>query len=171
MDAAIYRHFSKSGELLYIGYSANPMRRNQQHSSYASWFKEVHQITIEWFDTHEDALNAEMIAIKIERPRENIVGMSDDDFIKSAKKRSAWRRTRVFKPHPQLDALQEKFKLGPYQWICRSQAADIRAINEIRESGRLLTTREVDVLKSMLKTSYVCLKNIGIPRSHKDAGK
>jgi hypothetical protein len=69
---ALYRHWSAQGELLYVGISMSAAARTAQHSKSARWFEQVHSITVEFFDTREEASAAERIAIVTERPRFNV---------------------------------------------------------------------------------------------------
>ncbi len=68
---AVYRHFDQSGQLLYVGLSVNVAARTSAHSSGAEWFGSVARVDIENHPTREDALNAEAVAIVIEKPRHN----------------------------------------------------------------------------------------------------
>lgn len=70
--AAVYRLYSKSGELLYVGISDKPTRRWTQHEARKPWYPEVHASTVEWHPTREAALSYERRAIRIERPRYNV---------------------------------------------------------------------------------------------------
>lgn len=74
MRTQLYRHFNAAGELLYVGISINAARRSKEHNK-SSWFGEVSRIEIEWFETRESALKAEISMIRTEKPKYNIVGM------------------------------------------------------------------------------------------------
>jgi excinuclease UvrABC nuclease subunit len=71
---AVYRHFSPDGELLYVGHSVDPLRRSSEHMN--NWFyrQEIATIKIEWYKTHEEAVEAELLAIKKEQPKYNVAG-------------------------------------------------------------------------------------------------
>jgi hypothetical protein len=69
----LYRHYDPSGDLLYVGISLEPLRRQKRHSEKAAWRNMICQIVIEPFATREDALAAERLAIRIEFPRFNDV--------------------------------------------------------------------------------------------------
>jgi excinuclease UvrABC nuclease subunit len=73
MKYALYRHFDKDEKLLYVGMSGFVFDRNNQHR-YSSWYDEIKTITIEKFDSKEDALRAETDAISRENPVYNIMG-------------------------------------------------------------------------------------------------
>ena len=72
MKTSLYRHFDKEGNLLYVGISLNALTRLGQHSAYSTWYKSIANVTIEHFETREDALHAETKAIIKEKPAHNI---------------------------------------------------------------------------------------------------
>jgi len=65
---ALYRHFNKDGELLYVGISLRAAERLRQHIDGSCWRYEIASVTVEWFDTRDAALDAERLAIKSEAP-------------------------------------------------------------------------------------------------------
>jgi hypothetical protein len=67
----LYRHYDPSGELLYVGVSLVPLRRQDQHIKGAAWRDMICRIVIEPFQTREEALAAEEIAIRTEYPKFN----------------------------------------------------------------------------------------------------
>jgi hypothetical protein len=69
--AELYRHFDADGNLLYVGASLRSMARLSEHSS-APWFASITRVTVERFNTRDDALRAERQAIAQENPRHNI---------------------------------------------------------------------------------------------------
>lgn len=77
METALYRHFDKDGVLLYIGISLNPFNRLNQHFIVSEWVTEITDIKIEWYDTREEAVEAERQAIKMEKnPCSTIMGFA-----------------------------------------------------------------------------------------------
>lgn len=72
MKTALYRHFDASGELLYVGISLSAVQRLAQHRQTAQWFDRIARIDIEWHDSREQALAAEIQAIMHEQPKCNI---------------------------------------------------------------------------------------------------
>lgn len=70
---SVYRHFSNSGELLYVGISTNPFRRLEEHKHRSKWFDLVSLVTIEHCKTRQQAVVAEAKAIKQEKPKYNIM--------------------------------------------------------------------------------------------------
>lgn len=74
LPTAVYRHFNRDGELLYVGVSLNAISRLDQHAKGSHWSRDIASVTIEWFDSTTDALKAEQKAIDDERPMHNIRG-------------------------------------------------------------------------------------------------
>lgn len=72
MSAVVYRFYSATPELLYVGVSANFGQRLTGHNSRAPWFSDTRTVTIEHFATAQDAKAAEREAIVTERPLHNI---------------------------------------------------------------------------------------------------
>jgi len=71
-DTALYRHFDKDGHLLYVGISLSHVARLVDHRNNAHWYKDIAQVTIQWYPTRAEAENAEGKAIVIENPKHNI---------------------------------------------------------------------------------------------------
>lgn len=70
---ALYRHFDAANELLYVGISLSVAHRLSQHMRGSRWSGQIARVTVEHFATRDDALQAEERAIKVERPRFNVV--------------------------------------------------------------------------------------------------
>lgn len=75
----LYRMFDANQELLYVGLTKDPSARFKQHSQSKDWFLEVAAITVEHFATREELTAAEILAIRSECPRHNIVHNDGDD--------------------------------------------------------------------------------------------
>jgi len=67
----LYRHYSATGELLYVGISVNVFHRTASHEALSRWFKDVRRIEVENFPGRTEALEAEAAAIKSEQPKYN----------------------------------------------------------------------------------------------------
>ena len=65
---SIYRHFDGTGRLLYVGCASNPVKRTYGHKAMSEWFRDVRTIRIEYWDTKEQALEAERRAVASEGP-------------------------------------------------------------------------------------------------------
>lgn len=75
-DAAahvLYRFFSKTGQLLYVGITMNPPERFKAHRQEKAWWGQVAGITCESYDNRSDLMAAERRAIQVERPKHNVV--------------------------------------------------------------------------------------------------
>jgi hypothetical protein len=70
---ALYRYFNDVDRLLYVGVAVELERRHYQHSINSHWWRRVVTRSVEWYDSRDLALAAEMDAIQSERPTENFV--------------------------------------------------------------------------------------------------
>ena len=71
MLTALYRHFSSTNQLLYIGVTYNPEMRDRTHRQASSWWPQVTHITVTHFPTRLQAEAAERHAIASEHPLHN----------------------------------------------------------------------------------------------------
>lgn len=69
----LYRMFTKTRELLYVGISVDVGMRFGQHADDKPWWAEVNSIELEHHDSRAAALAAERTAIIAERPVHNVV--------------------------------------------------------------------------------------------------
>lgn len=69
---ALYRYFNSDDALLYVGISSRLTDRVKRHSIGSDFFSQSVRMTIEWFDTRDEAIDAEIIAIKSEEPIFNV---------------------------------------------------------------------------------------------------
>jgi predicted GIY-YIG superfamily endonuclease len=69
----VYRMFGASGQLLYVGVTADLATRLGSHAE-KRWFPLVAEIRLEWFPDRAAAEAAERRAIQREHPKLNIVG-------------------------------------------------------------------------------------------------
>lgn len=69
---ALYRLYDASGQLLYVGVTANLRERFGQHASTKQWWGDVARRTVTWLETRDEALTAEAKAILTEAPRYNV---------------------------------------------------------------------------------------------------
>src|SRR6266478_2865693 len=68
---ALYRHFDKNGNLLYVGVSLNAIERTISHRDKSHWHQDIARIEIEWLHSRSAAYYAEKKAIQSEHPRYN----------------------------------------------------------------------------------------------------
>lgn len=72
MKCALYRIWNGE-ELIYVGISMSAYHRLHVHSRDKNWYYLATHITIQWFDTVQEAIQAETAAIQVEKPRFNIL--------------------------------------------------------------------------------------------------
>jgi predicted GIY-YIG superfamily endonuclease len=106
----LYRYWSTTGTLLYIGISINAVARLAQHKGKV-WFSRIAKITVERFETYAEAEAAELRAICYEGPIHNVKGPRDAKDLGPAlaRLRAAQRRS-VKKPSAKPHKLR-----GPYE--------------------------------------------------------
>jgi predicted GIY-YIG superfamily endonuclease len=102
MKTYLYRHFDKNDQLLYAGISLSAFQRLAQHRNHAHWFEQISRVEMEQFDTREEALAAERVAIEREKPLFNIQFSEQQAAARSAAK---VRRNETIKskPNPAAD--------------------------------------------------------------------
>lgn len=69
---ALYRYWDAQHVLLYVGISNDPGRRDLQHNA-KPWKPSATRREVEWFGTRDEAAFAEATAIRVERPKFNII--------------------------------------------------------------------------------------------------
>jgi len=67
----LYRHYDRSGVLLYVGIAIKAASRTNEHRRRSHWFYQIETIRLEHFETSADALAAEKVAIDNEKPLHN----------------------------------------------------------------------------------------------------
>lgn len=71
----MYRFYTSTGELLYVGVAKNLINRLREHAvcggRYATWTREATGLTLQWYPTRQQAELAEAMAIVFEGPRCN----------------------------------------------------------------------------------------------------
>lgn len=87
----LYRLYSSTDALLYIGITDSISRRLAQHRADKPWWGEVVTIKVERFPTREDLTRAELDAIARERPKYNIANSFKPETIRPRQQaRLAW---------------------------------------------------------------------------------
>lgn len=73
--AGMYRLRDSLNDLLYIGIGADPTTRIKTHAKRAAWWPEVdiERSDVEWFREYTVADIAERVAIRLERPKYNMI--------------------------------------------------------------------------------------------------
>lgn len=72
----VYRHYTAEDILLYVGYTARYTERQGTHRREAPWWSESARVTVEPHTTRDEALQAELEAIRTEHPLWNVQGRS-----------------------------------------------------------------------------------------------
>ena len=90
----VYRFYDEAGELLYIGYTADPYTRWRQHSRKSEWAPLAAFVRVERYAYEDLARSAETTAIRSESPRFNIKQTAEDDARNALMSRGRWARHR-----------------------------------------------------------------------------
>ncbi|QDF19934.1 endonuclease [Mycobacterium phage ThetaBob] len=69
----LYRIFDSSEQLLYVGASLHIFQRISSHRKNILWWKDATTIRMERFDSEQELLDAEVMAIQFERPLHNVI--------------------------------------------------------------------------------------------------
>ena len=69
----LYRFYSATGQLLYVGITMRPPERFKSHRDTKRWWSEVSGITVENYSNRVELERAERRAIQVERPQYNVV--------------------------------------------------------------------------------------------------
>jgi hypothetical protein len=69
---AVYRVFGEERLLLYIGMTNSVPIRWNGHEAVQPWWEELRSLTVEWYETREEADAAEKAAILAEQPKYNV---------------------------------------------------------------------------------------------------
>jgi hypothetical protein len=76
----LYRHLDAGDQLLYVGVSSSPERRDAEHVRSSVWAELVTWSTSNWFESTIEAETAEIVAIRTEEPIFNVAyGAPDRD--------------------------------------------------------------------------------------------
>lgn len=68
---AVYRIRGEADELLYIGMTGDLRVRWDDHAAKQPWWDELRSMTVDWYDSREEADDAERAAIEAETPKYN----------------------------------------------------------------------------------------------------
>lgn len=74
IPTAVYRCYDKNGGLLYIGITGNPWRRMKGHRV-GGWMLTCIRMDLTWYKNRTLAGQAELLAIKQEKPKHNEQGL------------------------------------------------------------------------------------------------
>lgn len=76
---AVYRMFSRQGDLLYVGITKSLAARLGQHDTGKDWYHLVDSIKLAHYPTRDQARRAEIMAIQKESPAFNIADRAEGD--------------------------------------------------------------------------------------------
>ena len=68
IPTAVYRCYDEAGALIYVGATADLPRRLRSHERTSPWWSHTLRIDITWYGSRAEALDAEAVAIRMERP-------------------------------------------------------------------------------------------------------
>ena len=143
---SLYRHFAEDGELLYIGISVSFLSRLGQHEKHSPWFDRIYSVTVEHFDTREEALKAERDAIKSESPTHNKhhkVTQGETRFeADQSRERLAARLVR-FQPFYNTKEVAEVLKVSEQTVKRLIKSGKLQAVF-LRRQKRVLKGREIE---------------------------
>lgn len=71
---ALYRFYDGDGALLYVGITYDLDQRWASHRNSSPWWERAVSNSVEWYDNRRAALDAELEAIRTERPLHNLAG-------------------------------------------------------------------------------------------------
>lgn len=83
---ALYRFYSRTGQLLYVGITNDPSKRFKEHGLDKPWWSRVAEIKIERFSSRAELAAAEIRAIETEHPRYNrahSAGLAEELHVRS----------------------------------------------------------------------------------------
>lgn len=69
---AVYRFYSATDVLLYIGICGEPLKRWYHHAVNKAWWPDVARFSVVWFTSREEAEKSERESIIAERPAHNV---------------------------------------------------------------------------------------------------
>jgi len=85
----LYHVYGEADSLLYIGVSKHFGIRWQQHAQKQPWWNERRRMTVDFYDTRDEALDAEALAIFTEQPKYNVMHRKQALRLKAIKRREA----------------------------------------------------------------------------------
>lgn len=74
MTCDLYRFYDHADRLLYVGISLHAAQRAAEHRADKQWWSDVARMDVEHLNSRVEALEAELIAIRSERPIHNVTG-------------------------------------------------------------------------------------------------
>lgn len=150
---ALYRHYAADGTLLYVGISHDPDARFEVHQGCTTWASQSVRRTDEWYPSRKEAMLAETVAIRTEKPEANYqhnwvrVPLTSTDWPSLAHMRSGkWESlTRLIRGEIESNRWQSGMKLPSQQALAEAASVGvgcaIRATRHLWLREGLLTKR------------------------------
>jgi predicted GIY-YIG superfamily endonuclease len=89
----LYRFYSATGQLLYVGITMNPPQRFKNHRESKVWWDQVSGITVETYGRRSELEQAERRAIQVEKPLHNVAHNGGQRKLAVAPKRISHQST------------------------------------------------------------------------------
>lgn len=154
LPAAVYRLYSATGDLLYVGIADNPEARFKGHERKQFWWREVVTREVTWYPGRAEAEAEEERAITFDEPRYNIDGTTRGGITRDSAKARRYATTggRYAQFERAVEALKEdvarqRFPGGvmpPKQELAERYAVDEMTIEQVQhfllENGYLSAT-------------------------------
>lgn len=91
----LYHVYGEADSLLYIGISKHFGIRWQQHAQKQPWWNERRRMTVDFYDTRDEALDAEALAIFTEQPKYNVMHRKQAQRLKKLQGQKAGGTSRT----------------------------------------------------------------------------
>lgn len=138
---ALYRVFGDVDLLLYIGISDDFGRRWKDHAKTQPWWGEMRRLTVDhWYDTRDEALDAEAAAIFSEQPKYNVMHRKQPERL--VKRRVAARTLDDIRGKPCYDSAYLDYLDSPEHLAFLEELREAARRHEARRAAGLLTKNE-----------------------------
>jgi predicted GIY-YIG superfamily endonuclease len=125
----LYRHFDSDETLLYIGITNDVRNRFKQHDKEKEWWKDVRHCTFDHFPTRAALEEAEVEAIRNERPKYNVIHNQQSRIVLSStplNDRLAKLETKV---NQLCEIIQNRKSNTPLpEWISKEQFLEVTGL-------------------------------------------
>lgn len=175
----LYRFYSATGQLLYVGITMNPPQRFKSHRDSKEWWPTVSGITVENYSSRDELAQAERRAIQVEHPLHNVVHAKATPAIRAANPAPVDPSAPVndvvaelFSPSPPLRGISSLFS-GPryqetrYGYVTDEEFERRAAIDRAKDQAR----RDCQLCDPTgYRNGYLC-HHIDNPTPRRDAQK
>lgn len=152
---AVYRLYDEAGSLLYVGISKHPEKRFVEHEQLQFWWHEVSETVITWYDSREEAKEAEDDAILTENPRHDRTWRMSGSL---ARRHGVTRTVEIDHEKDRVAAaLAEAIQRGEYQ--IGDRLPDNRGVAE--QFGVSLRTAKAAIW-ALMETGLVCNLSLAV---------